>query len=868
MKAIFRYIYPLVPILFFISCTQYKNAFINRQYHNLTARYNVYFYANESLKEGIEKLEKAHKDDYSKILPMFIYGDNVTAKAIFPEMDRVIKKASLCIQRHAIKDKKSQMEIPNTGKWIDNSWNILGKARFYKREFFSGIEAFDYVASTYKSTDKYDAWLWIIKTYNELGTLSQSEPYITLIKNDKNFPKMYKDEFAALYAEFYLKQGLYEEAIKQLEVAIALSKRKKEKARFNFILGQLYEQKGQNEKAITYYKKAIKYKPVYDMVFYSKIKQSLLVKSKEQHEIVKKDLLKMTKDIKNEEFLDVIYFTLGQIEEKDKKTDQAVVYYRKSAINSKTNPNQKARAYLKLADIMFDKEDYTQSSAYFDSTVTIIKEDFPDYEKIINRKKSLGVLVGHIKTIKQEDSLQKVAGLDSASRNKLIRNIIAKTKENNQNKQNQQDPNNQNIIDNGNNPFTPGDNTNTGAWYFYNTNTKALGVNEFIKKWGANRKNEDNWRRSTKATFDVGTNTDDPNKDPKNNPNNNANNNRPEYEIDYYLKDLPLTAALIDSSNKKIIDAYYALGSIYREQLENDKRALDAFQTLNRRFPKNKHEPGSYYQMYRIYFKAKNEPKAKECKDFLLANYPETDYAKILNDPEYAKNANAKKSEVENSYLETFDLYSQKKYAEALTSCRANKFKYGKNDFSPKLAYIEAMCLGNLYGQDSLEYGLKLVTMKYNKSEVYKDARQMLDFIEKRKKTASGDTLKTKTVEFTFKPDAQYYCLFAANSKINLDQFKTQLSDVNIKYYSTANLEIMVLPKEEFTYLVVRTFAKKDEVNGYIGLIQTKPETFTNYKKEDFQIYPISTENMGVLLKSAKLEDYKTFYQENFSNLK
>src|ERR1700744_885971 len=105
-KAHILILFALFFILLFTACTQYKNKFINREYHNMTLRYNVYFYARESLKEGIQVLEEGYKDDYTELLPVFKYGDAQTSKTIFPQMDRAIKKASEGIQRHAIKDKK------------------------------------------------------------------------------------------------------------------------------------------------------------------------------------------------------------------------------------------------------------------------------------------------------------------------------------------------------------------------------------------------------------------------------------------------------------------------------------------------------------------------------------------------------------------------------------------------------------------------------------------------------------------------------------------------------------------------------------------------------------------------------------------
>ncbi|HXB40573.1 MAG TPA: tetratricopeptide repeat protein, partial [Bacteroidia bacterium] len=573
-------------LLFLFSCTQYKTAFINRQYHNLTAHFNGYFYAKESLKDGVGKIELAYKDDYTKILPIFIYPSKESAKATFPEMDRAIKKASTCIQKHAIKDKHSKAEIPNMGKWIDDCWNTIGKSHFYKREYFSGIEAFDYVQAVYKSKQKYEAWLWLAKSYLELNALTSAQNYLHLCENDKKFPKEYKGQFEVLYAEFYMKQNAYDDVIKRLKEALKYTKEHSARARYHFILGQLFEQKDDAQKAKIHYQMAVKNKPIYDMVFYAKMKESLLHKDPASIARAKKELLKMTKDIKNEDLKDVIYYTLGQMEEKDNNTDQALAYYVKSVRNSVANQSQKAKSFLRLADINFERESYTSAAGYYDSTVAIIKEDFPGYADITAKKKSLNALVTQIMIIKGEDSLRKVADMDSSQRNKFIRKIIAKVTED---EKKAAETKQQQAAGGGtpvgpSNVFTPqATTTGSGQWYFYNPLLKAQGINDYLKRWGPNRKNEDNWRRANKAqTFDNNStdNTSIKKDSTKHTKDSLVMKSNDAHQVEYYLKNLPFTKSDRDTSDKKILEAYYALGSIYREQLNNTRKSAETFETM------------------------------------------------------------------------------------------------------------------------------------------------------------------------------------------------------------------------------------------------------------------------------------------------
>lgn len=877
-KLKYRFVFSSLALLFLYSCTQYKNAFINRNFHNLTAHFNGYFYAKESLKDGVTKIETNYKDDYTKTLPIFLYPDKESAKNTFPEMDRAIKKASTCIQKHAIKDKQSKVEIPNTGKWIDDCWNTIGKSHFYKREFFSGVEAFEYVQAVYKSKQKYEAWLWLAKTYLELNALTSAQNYLHLCENDKKFPKEYKGHFEALYAEFYMKQNAYDDVIKKLKEAIKYTKDHNYRARYHFIMGQLYELKDDAGKAKIHYALAIKNKPIYDMVFYAKMKESLMQKDPAGIAKAKKDLLKMTKDIKNEDLKDVIYYTLGQIEENEKNTDQAVDYYVQSVRTSVSNQQQKGKSFLKLADINFDRENYQAAAGYYDSTVTFIKDDYPGYQDIISKKKSLDALVLQITTIKSEDSLRRVADMDSASRNKFIRRIIVGVYEDERKAQElkQQQAANATTAS-GNGMFTPqGGTQGSGQWYFYNSLLKAQGFNDFIKRWGGNRKNEDNWRRSNKAqTFnDLNDNnsTTDKKDTAKKGHDSLALRSNDVHQPEYYLKSLPFTQADRDSSDKRILEAYYALGSIYREQLNNTRKSAETFETMNKRFPRNKYEASSYYQMYLIYMNSKEDAKAQAAKDFILTNYPNSDYAPILRDPSSAKGLSARKTEIENYYADTYDLFTKKNYKESYERSHAALIKYDKNDYTPRFAYLQALSEGYLFGVDSLEKALKLVTVKYAKSDVYAPAKATLDAIKKQKNTYNpldtlNDPANLPPSVYAFNETSIHYFMVVLNGTKDVNYIKESISDFNKEFFSTSKFETITIPKTEKCYIFVKTFNNKDEAMEYFNFALTK-DIFKNLDKREYQLFAISVENMTVLLKRQDIDEYKTFFNAKYIGVK
>jgi tetratricopeptide (TPR) repeat protein len=880
------YLFFISGILLIQSCGTHKNTVVHRGYHNLTARFNGYYWSTEAIKEGVYKIEGANKDNYEKILPVYVIPSNETAKTTFPDFDKAIKKSSLVIQRHTIKTKQDQ-EIPSAGKWIDNNWINIGISRFYKREFFSGIEAFDYVARTYKSKDKYLALLWQAKTLNEVGAVSQSEPIISLLSNDKKLPKKIRSQLYAVKGDYYIKRGLYKEAIKALTDAaeqpgiLRKGLRKKDRARYAFIVGQLYEMQNDPKDARRFYEKAIGLKPAYDMVFYSNIKLARLVDIKRGNAgKTKQKLLRMTKDTKNAEYLDVIYYTLGEIEEKEKNIDFAINYYVKAATNSVSNPNQKALAYLKLGEIYFDRSNYPLSEAYYDSTVAVLPKDHPNYNNIVNRKTTLSTLIGYVKTIQREDSLQKLARMSESERNRIFDKYIEQITEEEERRQDQIDAlkgQNQNPVNTNNAPDMFGGQGGGGSWYFYTPTAVSFGVSDFAKKWG-NRKNEDNWRRSQKGlTFDntggndaavisntatTKTNNKDKNKDPRK-------------TREYYTRQLPLNDSLMKLSNNKIIEADYLLGLTYKEELNNNKRAIVALEDLNSRYEDHKYRLQSYYQLYRIYSAENNKDKADYYKSKLLDNYPNSEYAKLIKNPRYAEEKNAQRSEVEKFYEETFGLYGEKRYDQVIANSNTAFDKYGKTDFSARFEFLRAMAIGYTKGPDSLQKAINEFLLLYPNSELTPRANEISMAIKKQQNPGAATPNETninRAQSDTFKValDAEHFVLIISPDDPKIaNPFKSAIDNFNQLYYSNKNFSIQSnLFATAQQMILVKSFANAREAYAYLENLKSDTKIYTGpIKKEAFTFLIISADNLPPFFRKANLNAYQGFYNEAYKTV-
>jgi tetratricopeptide (TPR) repeat protein len=846
----------------------------------MNARFNGYFYSRENMKESVKKVEKANKDDFTKIIPLFVYPDNTTAKNYYGDFDKSIKKSSVVIQRHAIVSKKTKEEIPNACRWIDENYMLIGRSHFYKRDFFSALEVFEYVSKKYpKPEAKYEGMLWMIRTNNEIGSLSQSEIVIDAIRNAKDFPKdrVFQREYAAVTADYYIRRGEYDPAIRNLMKAITLTKHKKTKARYTFVLAQLYEKQGDKAKASQYYAMVPKLHPQsYDMEFTARINRAKLVDvASGDTKTIKKELMKMLKDDKNTEFRDQIYYVLADIAYQEKDIPLAMNYLNSSIRESTGNGTQKALSYLRRADIYFDRTDYKAAEANYDSTMSFLPKEYPDYALIAEKKKSLTALVTNLKTIVLEDSLQALARLTDKQRNAAIDRIIAQVEEEERLAEEAKQNLENKLIDNpgGGGPAPVAG--NSGAWYFYNPATVSFGIGEFTKKWGS-RKLEDNWRRSQKdevlanATYDE---NGEPVLDTLSNENKTADGKpktvKNKKDRQYYLQSIPLTPEAIAKSNGRILEAYYNIGSIYKEQLQNYPKSVEAFEELLKRYPENKYKLSSYYQLYRTFLTLNNQSRADYYKNKILSEAPDSEYAIIIKTPEKAGDIAEKRNKVEKFYTETYQLYSEGRYQEALANCRVADSLYSKNYLMPQFTFIKALSIGRTQDIDAFERALTQIVIKYPKEPVKEKAQEMLDQIKKQKAgtvVSNDSTAAPGKPKFVFNEKGEYYWItIVENGKGDINKFKTTVSDLNSQSFSTEELHISnVFLNANLQLVTVKTFDGKEKAMNYYNFMKENKNAFKDLLPGTYQTIVISADNYTIFYKEKNIDEYKQFFSQNF----
>ncbi len=868
----------LAPAILFVlvivlgSCSTKKNSFTRRMYHNLTSHYNVYWNGKEALIEAEKELQAAVKENYNMVLPMFNYGSEQESKAVTPLLDRSIEKGSKTILRHSMRFGGREYV-----KWIDDAYMLIGKSYFYKHDYFSARRSFSFVMREYEDNPtKYEAMLWLARTYIEMEQFEKSEPLLNLIQGDmndeENIPASVYKEFALVNADQFIKQGKYDYAIDYLYDGIARVGKKEIKTRAKFILAQIYQMNGDFDQASQLYAEVIKRNPPYEMAFQSKINLARAYEADNgDSKSIIKYLSRMLRDDKNKEFLDQIYFALAEVAFKDKDDTLGIHYLRLSVAKSINNNYQKSTSSLKLADIYFAMPEYELSQAYYDTAVTYLPEDYPNYTEIKNKADKLSELVANLWVIQVEDSLQMLAFMSDEERLAIIDKIIKELVEEEQRQREAEElAQNMAAFDQGQSGFATSQPIGGAKWYFYNTNTLSNGYSEFIRKWG-NRKLEDLWRLKDKQLIIY---EPDEILDEELDSLMQAGDTlgimaMDEHNREYYLKDIPFTQEALDKSDKSIAEAYYNLGLIYAEGLNDAPKSIEAYETLLDRFPNNPNKLKVYYLLYRLYLDIENSEKSDYYKNIIINDFPDSDYAMIILDPDYYKNMQASESELTTLYHKTYSAFKVGRYYKVISNSDMAVNLYGDTaSLIPKFLYLKALSIGKVDVVDSLAVALKFIVTNYPNSEVKPLAQNLLDYISKdRPDLATGvSQVQQDTVfqsPYTYDPNGIHlYLLVVKRQAVKLNAMKVKLSDHNKKYYSTKALSINSVLLDETRYMItVGNFESAAIAMKYFNQTSGDEYVFSDLGIGNYSEAVISMKNYPIFYKDKGVNLYLRFFE-------
>ena len=848
-------IYFLFITLILAGCTMGSGP-VGAAYHNLTAHFNAYFIADQRMMEIEQTIYDNYQWNYNKVLPIYVPIDSNDAKSLQAEIQECIEKSSMSIQRH-----------PDS-HWEDDAYILVGKARYYSLEFSDAIETFKYVNKhSHNDNARHAALIELIKSFVDFNEINNAIAVSDYMKKEELNQKNQK-ELNMVRAYMFQKRNDYDQMVQNLVKAEALMKKYSDRARIDFIIGQVYQQLGFEAEAYNYYESCLKSSPTYELSFYTKLNMAQVTQLTGSGDIkkIRKYFRNLLKDPKNLEYKDKIYYEMGNFEVKRGNLEQAIAYYKQSAKSSIKNKRQKAYSYLKLGRIYYDSlRNFELAQNYYDSTVQTMPKDEENYDKIKQRQEILNDFVKQLNIIRTNDSLVVLSQLPKDSLTRLATTAIkdqeAKELEKRKKQERKQAAANlQNNLFNqqGGNLI----NASIGAdatWYFYNPTVVSKGNSEFKTLWGK-RPLEDNWRRSMKSGGIAANSTESVEKSPEQIEAEQAEADAQFQEkVDALLAAVPTTQEAIDGLLAEVQEALYQLGKIYNFNLEENDNAAETFETLIARFPDSEYKAEALYQLYLLY--KQNYPELSEAKgEELKASYPESIYAKLVDNPNYREESHAATEQLKKIYTRAYKLYKTYKYKESKFLLDSALAAIPDNSFSDNLQLLNILDIGELDGQIKYQFELNNFIKNYPESDVLEYAQSLLKASEEYQINLYNSA-KAKFVAYF---DQKHFLVIAYPNRGDLtDKIPEEVDQYVTAQESGLTVGNLVLD-EQNALILINEFPSKNSASDFLALINSKLNLKDLHKGEKIYSFVITEDNFDILYQTKDINAYLNFFETHY----
>ncbi len=826
------------------SCSRKNDTFINRNFHALGTKYNILYNGYIALEQGRETVDNAATDNFWELLPVermqleedvFLPGQSRNQ-----DFERAEEKAIKAVQKHGM-NIKGREHNPQ----IDEAYILLGEARYFDQRFVPALAAFNKILSSYPTSDKINtAKVWREKTNIRLENNELALKNLKRLLDQEELEDQDLADATAMMAQAYINIKAKDSALPHLKVAAKHTKKNREKARYNFIIGQLHNEFGYKDSANIAFDKVIDMhrkipRPYYVNAHLAKVTNfDINTGNKLEFEEYLTDL---EENRENRPFLDKIYYRIAEYHRANDSDSLAVVYYNKSLRTNTGDKQLKAFDYTTLGDMNFDKANYRAAGAYYDSTMINLKLNSKPYRVIKRKRENLDDVIYYEEVAQVNDSILNLVSLSDADRLAIFTeytNALKIKAEEEQEKAEAAERINSGMATVDNNKVGKSQRADPNAkngkqnFYFYNQTTLSFGKNEFVKIWG-DRELKDNWRLSSSAI-------------------NKAQNlkdgaimadasNSELFEPEYYISQIPTDQKVIDSISKDRNFAYYQLGSIYKEKFKEYRLAQDKLEKLLLNNPEERLVLPSKYNLYKIYVELGLDVKAEEMKNEIISNHPDSRYAQILLNPssEFSKDENSP----ERIYEGLYEKFNNQDYAEVITEAEANILNFEGDPIVPKFEILKASAKGRLLGFEAYKEGVNYIALTYPNSEEGKRAEIIINEVI--------PVLANK--EFVDNNDASHFNVlypFASNETDEIDAFVKKLNDAvsKVTYFDlTTSVDVY---DANTVFVVVHGLKSAEGASGFAEILEENKHKIVR----DF--YSISSPNYEIIQRHKNLNDY------------
>ncbi|MCQ2254227.1 MAG: hypothetical protein MJZ29_01930, partial [Bacteroidaceae bacterium] len=907
------------------GCSNAKNTSQSRWWHSFTAKYNTYYNGSLAYIDGALEKENGNKDNFTEMIPLYTVANKQSRELGKGNFDRAIEKSQKAIKRHSIKKRpewtKNRKKTEKDIEWLNRkeynpflwkAWLMMGKSQFMSGAFDEAASTFAYMARMYSGQPAIygKARAWLAKSYIQQDWLYDAEDVIKKMQRDSIDWRAQK-EWDLTFADYYIHTQQWNEAIPYLKKVIKRESRIKQKAREYFLLGQIYTAIGDKDAAYKAYRSCSRCNPPYQLDFNARIAMTEVAAENNAKGMI--SLLKrMARNDNNKEYLDQVYYAIGNIYLAQKDTANAITAYEKGNAKATRSGIEKGVLLLRLGDIYWQKEKYSDAKRCYGEAIGLLDKERDDYEQLSNRSKILDELVPFTDAIHLNDSLLALSVMPEKERNAAIDRVIEalKKKEKEEkdklaeqnaagNQQNGMNPaNNRNMNPNRQNPNQ--NNNNQGStFYFYNQMAVNQGKQQFQRLWGR-RENVDDWQRQNKTVvaqtpadqIDESQLTDEQRdsiasatakqdsidnekEKPENDP----------HKREYYMLQIPFEESQKADCHSQIADGLYNSGVIFKDKLDNLALSEKQFNRLMKDYPTFEKNADVYYHNYLLYSRKDEAYEARKYLQLLKDSFPDNEYTKILSDPYFKENAINGAHLEDSLYAATYEAFKANRFSEAYSNYQLSTDRYPLGANRDKFVFIHGLSKLNDGDTKTCLEDMQAVVDKFPKSGVQPLAGMIINGVKEGKKLHGGrfdmgDIWSRRAMVMAdsdsianreFLPDLKvpYTFLFAYNpdSLENENKLLFELARFNFTTFMVRNFEIGLEDVDGVHRMKVNGFQSYQEARQYARQLYEQSELIPALAAKARPII-ISDSNLELLGNQYSYDDYEKFYETHYVPLK
>ena len=679
-----------------LACSTQKNNLVNREYHALNTKFNVLFNGKEALEIGKAVLYQNNQDNFLAVLPVepiVLQGEDEENKASIPSFNLAEEKAVKAIQKHSMNIGGKQRN-----RQIQDAYLLLGKARYFDRRFLPALEAFNYLLEGYFGNEDvyYEARLWREKTnlrlrnnalvVDNLKPLAQRIPFGAPLFSDVN----------ATLAQAYINLKNQDSAAVYISQAALAEKDKTTKARYRYIEAQLLERAHLIDSARQAFQTIVSWKRKAPRIFWMQAKlQTIRLQAQLDSVSPLPALERLSKLFENQPYLHLIHQQEARYLLNQKQDSLALSYFNKSLRSPNIDTSTQIANYRELADYYFQAGGYVKTGAYLDSLLRQIPEEGRFKMNIQRERDGLDEVIALEQVIRSTDSILSLAAMTKEEQLSFFQNVIDEKRAK---ELAAIEEDKKGFFSFGNNP--------ANVFYFYNERLVVQGKQAFLSTWG-NRPNSDNWNRQSvinsasveeekasqeqeTASFFIET-------------------------PDFFVEQIPTDTLALAALRKDRRQAYLDVGIIYKEKFKNNPLALSRLDKVFQLKPSETQEVSALYHTFKILENTDPE-RAISYRTTLLERYPDSPFAQIVKDPENFKlEENQSPSGL---YERAYRAYLNQEFQAVLKACVNLEVIVSGTPLAPKVAFLKAITLGRLDGEEAYIQNLKKLV------ELYPNARE------------------------------------------------------------------------------------------------------------------------------------------------